>query len=91
MLSKRAILITHEVKDKMISLILQIIKFVIVRLASAKILSTFNSQLLKIDSWLEKHLNIDIIKQEEKFYQKYPNIEKRLKDIEKKLEEKSNE
>ena len=77
--------------DKMISLILQIIKFVIVRLASARILSSFNSQLLKIDAWLEKHLNIDIIKQEEKFYQKYPNIEKRLKDIENKLEEKLNE
>ena len=52
----------------MISLILQIIKFVIVRLASARILSSFNSQLLKIDAWLEKHLNIDIIKQEEKFF-----------------------
>ena len=33
----------------------------------------------------------DIIKQEEKFYQKYPNIEKRLKDIENKLEEKLDE
>ena len=75
----------------MISLILQIIKFVIVRLASARILSSFNSQLLNIDAWLEKHLNIDIIKQEEKFYQKYPNIEKRLKDIENKLEEKLDE
>ena len=71
----------------MISLILQIIKFVIVRLASARILSTFNSQLLKIDNWLEKHLNIDIIKQEKKFYQKYPNIEKRLKKLEEKLNE----
>jgi len=71
----------------MISLILQIIKFIIVRLASARILSTFNSQLLKIDNWLEKHLNIDIIKQEKKFYQKYPNIEKRLKKLEEKLNE----
>ena len=32
----------------MISLILQIIKFVIVRLASARILSSFNSQLINI-------------------------------------------
>jgi len=71
----------------MISLILQIIKFVIVRLASARILSGFNSQLLKMDAWLEKHLNIDLIKQEEKFYQKYPNIEKRLKKLEEKLNE----
>ena len=71
----------------MISLILQIIKFVIIRLASARILSGFNSQLLKMDTWLEKHLNIDLIKQEEKFYQKYPNIEKRLKKLEEKLNE----
>mgnify|MGYP001190869170 CR=1 FL=1 len=71
----------------MFSLILQIFKFVIVRLASAKILSGLNTHLLKIDKWLEKHLNIDLIKQEQKFYQKYPNIEKRLKKLEEKLNE----
>tara|TARA_Y100001980_G_C14356644_1_gene165920 strand:- start:291 stop:506 length:216 start_codon:yes stop_codon:yes gene_type:complete len=71
----------------MFSLILQILKFVIVRLASAKILSGLNTHLLKIDKWLEKHLNIDLIKQEQKFYQKYPNIEKRLKKLEEKLNE----
>ena len=39
--------------------------------------------LLKVDKWCEDKLGIDIIKQEEKFWEKYPGIYKRILQLEK--------
>ena len=66
----------------MFSLVLQIVKFVLVRVASTGILAWLNPYLLKADKWLEKHLHIDLIKQEKKFFEKYPGIENRLRIVE---------
>ena len=67
----------------MFSLVLQIVKFVLVRIAGSGILAWLNPWLLKTDKWLEKNLKIDLIKQEKKFYEKYPGVENRLKQVEK--------
>ena len=66
----------------MFSLVLQIVKFVLVRIAGAGILAWLNPWLLKADKWLEKNLKIDLIKQEKKFFEKYPGIEHRLRIVE---------
>ena len=66
----------------MFSLVLQIVKFVLVRIAGAGILAWLNPWLLKADEWLEKNLKIDLIKQEKKFFEKYPGIENRLRIVE---------
>lgn len=39
--------------------------------------------LLRFDSWLERRLGIDLIKQEKKFHEKYPGIMNRLQLLEK--------
>lgn len=67
----------------MFSLVLQIVKVVLVRIASSGLLAWLNPYLLSADKWLEKHLHIDLIKQEKKFYEKYPGVENRLKEVEK--------
>jgi len=64
------------------SLVLQIVKFVLVRIAGTGILAWLNPWLLKADKWLEKNLKIDLIKQEKKFFEKYPGIENRLRIVE---------
>ena len=66
----------------MFSLVLQIGKFVLVRIAGTGILAWLNPWLLKADKWLEKNLKIDLIKQEKKFFEKYPGIENRLRIVE---------
>ena len=66
----------------MFSLVLQIVKFVLVRIAGTGILAWLNPWLLKADNWLEKNLKIDLIKQEKKFFEKYPGIENRLRIVE---------
>ena len=66
----------------MFSLVLQIVKFVLVRIAGSGILAWLNPSLLKADKWLEKNLKIDLIKQEKKFFEKYPGIENRLRIVE---------
>lgn len=47
--------------------------------------------LLKVDAWCEKHLGLDIIKQEEKFWEKYPGVYKRILELEKEVEKIKNE
>ena len=66
----------------MFSLVLQIVKFVLVRIAGSGILAWLNPWLLKADKWLEENLKIDLIKQEKKFFEKYPGIEARLSKVE---------
>jgi len=64
------------------SLVLQIVKFVLIRVASTGILAWLNPYLLKADKWLEKHLHIDLIKQEKKFYEKYRGVENSIRVLE---------
>ena len=66
----------------MFSFVLQIVKVVLVRIASTGVLSWLNPWLLKADKWLEENLQIDLIKQEKKFFEKYPRIEARLSKVE---------
>ena len=39
--------------------------------------------ILKIDKWLEDKIGLDIIKQEKKFYEKYPGVMNRIEQLEK--------
>tara|TARA_B100000963_G_scaffold345714_1_gene350110 strand:+ start:3611 stop:3844 length:234 start_codon:yes stop_codon:yes gene_type:complete len=62
----------------MIGLIINIIRFII-----SRILKVYQpAWLLKLDSWCELKLGIDLIKQELKFAEKYPNVIKRIEDLE---------
>ena len=61
----------------MIGLIINIIRFII-----SRILKVYQpAWLLRLDSWCEQKLGIDLIKQE-KFAEKYPNIIKRIEYLE---------
>ena len=66
----------------MFSLVLQIVKFVLVRIAGTGLLAWLNPWLLKADKWVDENLKIDLIKQEKKFFEKYPGIEARLRVVE---------
>ena len=66
----------------MFSFVLQIVKVVLVRIASTGVLSWLNPWLLKADKWLEENLQIDLIKQEKKFFETYPRIEARVSKVE---------
>ena len=62
----------------MIGLIINIIRFII-----SRILKVYQpAWLLRFDSWCELKLGIDLIKQELKFAEKYPNVIKRIEDLE---------
>ena len=66
----------------MFSFILQIVKAILIRLAATGAFAYLNPWLLKLDKWCEDKLHIDLIKQEKKFFEKYPAIEQRLKNVE---------
>lgn len=40
-------------------------------------------KILKLDKWLEDKIGLDIIKQEKKFYEKYPGVMNRIEQLEK--------
>lgn len=67
----------------MLSFILTIIKNIVLKLATTGAFSFLQPWLLKVDKWCEDKLGIDIIKQEKKFYEKYPLVAERLKVLEK--------
>tara|TARA_R100001460_G_scaffold4800_4_gene13577 strand:- start:40760 stop:41056 length:297 start_codon:yes stop_codon:yes gene_type:complete len=67
----------------MISFLIKIFKTIILRLVSTGALSFLNPYLLKLDKWCEDKLGIDLIKQEKKFYDKYPGIMNRIIILEK--------
>jgi hypothetical protein len=63
----------------MIGLVINILKFIV-----ARILKVYQPEwLLRFDKWCEKKLGLDIVKQEKTFYQKYPGISNRIKQLEK--------
>ena len=39
-------------------------------------------KVLKLDKWLEDKIGLDIIKQEKKFYEKYPGVMNRIEQLE---------
>ena len=39
-------------------------------------------KILKLDKWLENKIGLDIIKQEKKFYEKYPGVMNRIEQLE---------
>ena len=62
----------------MIGLVINIVKAII-----SLLLKVYKPNwLLRLDKYLEEKIGIDIIKQEEKFAEKYPNIIKRIEDLE---------
>tara|TARA_B100002019_G_scaffold122856_1_gene105715 strand:- start:1692 stop:1979 length:288 start_codon:yes stop_codon:yes gene_type:complete len=67
----------------MFNFILIILKNIVVKLATTGAFSFLEPWLLKVDKWCEDKLGIDIIKQEEKFWEKYPGIYKRILQLEK--------
>ena len=66
----------------MFNLMLIILKNIALKLATTGAFSFLEPWLLRLDAWCEKHLGLDIIKQEEKFWVKYPGIYKRIQDLE---------
>ncbi len=62
----------------MLTLLIKIIKPLLMKLLTSRLLSFMQPSLLRMDKWLETKLGIDIIKQEKKFYQKYPKIMERI-------------
>lgn len=55
------------------------LSFKILRILISLIFKIYQPKwLLRFDKWCENKLGIDIIKQEEKFHQKYPRISKRI-------------
>ena len=66
----------------MLSFILKIVKNIVLKLATTGAFSYLQPWLLKVDSWCEEKLGIDLIVQEKKFFEKYPLIEERIKKLE---------
>lgn len=66
----------------MLTLLINLLKPLLMKLLTSRLLSFLLPQLLKLDKWSEERLGIDIIKQEEKFHKKWPNISKRLATLE---------
>ena len=67
----------------MLTLLIKLLKPLLMKLLTSKLLSFLQPQLLKLDKWCEDKLGIDLIKQEKKFHQKWPNISKRIAILEK--------
>jgi hypothetical protein len=43
--------------------------------------------LLKVDKWCEEKIGLDIIKQEQRWFEKYPLLKKRIEVLESKVED----
>ena len=67
----------------MLSFFFQILKVIVVKLTATRVLSWLQPWLLKVDKWCEDKIGIDLIVQEKKFYEKFPNIHKRIEHLEK--------
>lgn len=66
----------------MLTFILQIIKAILLKLATTGAFSFLMPWLLKVDKWLEDRLGIDIIKQDKKFHEKFPLVADRINKLE---------
>ena len=66
----------------MLSFFLNILKNILLKLATTSAFSFMHPWLLKLDKWAEDKLGIDIIKQDKKFHEQYPLVAERIAKLE---------
>tara|TARA_B100000927_G_scaffold290685_1_gene290199 strand:- start:1610 stop:1864 length:255 start_codon:yes stop_codon:yes gene_type:complete len=66
----------------MISILVTVFKSIVTMLLKTAALKFLHPYLLKLDKWCEDTLGIDLIKQEKKFWEKYPGIYQRIEELE---------
>ena len=66
----------------MLSFFLNILKNILLKLATTSAFSFMQPWLLKLDKWAEDKLGIDIIKQDKKFHEQYPLVAERIAKLE---------
>ena len=71
----------------MVGFLLGILKNIVLKLATTGALKFMMPTLLKIDKWCEDKIGLDIIKQEEKLFEKPPLLLKRIETLESKITE----
>ena len=69
----------------MISLLFGILKGILTVLLKTAALKFLRPHLLKLDKWCEEKIGIDIIKQEQKWFEKHPLLRVRIEKLEKNL------
>jgi hypothetical protein len=69
----------------MIGFILTILKNIVLKLATTGALKFMMPTLLKADKWLEDKIGLDIIKQEQRWFEKYPLLRTRIETLESKV------
>jgi len=69
----------------MISILVSVFKSILTMLLKSATLSFLHPHLLKLDAWCEEKLGIDLIKQDQKFHEKYPLVSARLEEVERRL------
>ena len=67
----------------MFSFLLAIIRAIILKLATTGVFNFMMPTLLKLDKWCEEKIGIDIIKQEQKWFEKHPLLRVRIEKLEK--------
>ena len=71
----------------MVGFLLGSLKNIVLKLATTGALKFMMPTLLKIDKWCEDKIGLDIIKQEEKWFEKHPLLLKRIEALESKITE----
>ena len=71
----------------MVGFLLGILKNIVLKLATTGALKFMMPTLLKFDKWCEDKIGLDIIKQEEKWFEKHPLLLKRIEALESKITE----
>ena len=71
----------------MVGFLLGILKNIVLKLATTGALKFMMPTLLKIDKWCEDKIGLDIIKREEKWFEKHPLLLKRIETLESKITE----
>ena len=71
----------------MISFVLKILQAVLLKLATTGTFNFMMPTLLKVDKWCEEKIGLDIIKQEQRWFEKYPLLKKRIEVLESKVED----
>jgi len=66
----------------MVGFFITILKNIVVKLATTGAFNFMMPTLLKFDKWCEDKIGLDIIKQEQKWGQKYPLLKKRIETLE---------
>ena len=67
----------------MVGFLLTILKNIVLKLATTGAFNFMMPTLLKIDKWCEDKIGLDIIKQEKRWFEKYPLLKKRIEVLEK--------